>query len=66
MCSRTIKMKLKKGVVLNEVNSNTNTIVTTVKGIDTKRFGRHSDNLPPDVKNQMDWVKKETETNANK
>ena len=40
MCSRTIKMKLKKGAILNEVNSNTNTIVTTVKGIvaDNKSF----------------------------
>jgi len=63
MCDRTIKMR--KGSVLN-VNSNTNSIEFTVKGIDTKKFGRHTDNLPPDVKNQMDWVKKETETNADK
>jgi hypothetical protein len=62
MCDRTIKMR--KGSVLN-VNSNTNSIEFTVKGIDTKKFGRHTDNLPPDVKNQMDWVKKETETNVN-
>ncbi len=59
MCSRTIKMKLKKGAVLNEVNSNTNTIITTVKGVDTKRFGRHSDN-------STTKLKKETETNVNK
>ena len=65
MCDRTIKMKLNKGSILQEVNSNTNSIVTTVKGINTKEFGRHIDNLPPDVKNQMDWVKKETETNVN-
>jgi len=63
MCDRTIKMR--KGSVLN-VNSNTNSIEFTVKGIDTKKFGRHTDNLPPDVKNQMEWVKKETETNVNK
>ena len=62
MCDRTIKIR--KGSVLN-VNSNTNSIEFTVKGIDTKKFGRHTDNLPPDVKNQMDWVKKETETNVN-
>ena len=44
MCSRTIKMKLKKGAVLNEVNSNTNTIVTTVKGVvaDNKSFASRS------------------------
>jgi len=62
MCDRTIKIR--KGSVLN-VNSNTNSIEFTVKGIDTKKFGRHTDNLPPDVKNQMDWVKKETESNKN-
>jgi hypothetical protein len=62
MCDRTIKMR--KGSVLN-VNSNTNSIEFTVKGIDTKAFGRHIDNLPPDVKNQMEWVKKEAETNVN-
>ena len=39
MCDRTVKMKLKKGSVLNEVNSNTNTIVTTVNSIpDNKSF----------------------------
>jgi len=63
MCDRTIKIR--KGSVL-DVNSNTNSIEFTVKGINTKKFGRHTDNLPPDVKNQMEWVKKETETNVNK
>ena len=62
MCDRTIKMN--KGVILN-VNSNTNSIEFTVKGINTKEFGRHISILPPDVKNQMQWVKKEIETNAN-
>jgi hypothetical protein len=62
MCDRTIKMR--KGSIL-DVNSNTNSIEFTVKGIDTKAFGRHVDILPPDVKNQMDWVKKETESNKN-
>jgi len=62
MCNRTIKMR--KGSVLN-VNSNTNSIEFTVKGIDTKKFGRHTDNLPPDVKNQKEWVKRETESNKN-
>ena len=62
MCDRTIKIR--KGSVL-DVNSNTNSIEFTVKGINTKKFGRHTDNLPPDVKNQMEWVKKETETNVN-
>ena len=61
MCDRT--MKIRKGSVL-DVNSNTNSIEFTVKGINTKKFGRHTDNLPPDVKNQMEWVKKETETNV--
>ena len=62
MCDRTLKMK--KGSILN-VNSNTNSIVTTVKGINTKQFGRHVDILPPDVKNQKEWVKRETESNKN-
>jgi hypothetical protein len=62
MCDRTIKIR--KGSVL-DVNCNTNSIEFTVKGINTKKFGRHIDNLPPDVKNQMEWVKKETETNVN-
>jgi hypothetical protein len=62
MCDRTIKIR--KGSVL-DVNCNTNSIEFTVKGINTKKFGRHTDNLPPDVKNQMEWVKKETETNVN-
>ena len=62
MCDRTIKIR--KGSLL-DVNSNTNSIEFTVKGIDTKEFGRHISILPPDVKNQMEWVKKETETNAN-
>ena len=62
MCDRT--MKIRKGSVL-DVNSNTNSIEFTVKGINTKKFGRHTDNLPPDVKNQMEWVKKETKTNVN-
>ena len=62
MCDRTIKIR--KGSLL-DVNSNTNSIEFTVKGINTKAFGRHIDNLPPDVKNQMEWVKKEAETNAN-
>jgi hypothetical protein len=55
---------MRKGSVLN-VNSNTNSIEFTVKGIDTKKFGRHTDNLPPDVKNQKEWVKRETESNKN-
>jgi hypothetical protein len=38
MCDRTMKMKVKKGGILNEVNSNTNTIVTTVKGFNNKSF----------------------------
>jgi hypothetical protein len=62
MCDRTIKIR--KGSLL-DVNSNTNSIVTTVKGINTKEFGRHTNILPPDVKNQKEWVKRETESNKN-
>ena len=36
MCNRT--MKFKKGAILQEVNSNTNSIELTVKGLDTKSF----------------------------
>ena len=39
MCDRTMKMKIKKSGILNEVNSNTNTIVTTVNSVpDNKSF----------------------------
>ncbi len=38
MCDRTIKMKLNKDSILQEVNSNTNSIELTVKGLDTKSF----------------------------
>lgn len=62
MCDRTLKIR--KGSFL-DVNSNTNSIVTTVKGINTKEFGRHISILPPDVKNQKEWVKRETESNKN-
>lgn len=34
MCDRTIKMKLNKDTILNEVNSNTNSIEFTVYGLD--------------------------------
>ena len=46
MCDRTIKMKLKKGSVLQDVNSNTNTIELNVKPINnfnSKAFGRHAE-----------------------
>jgi len=49
MCDRTIKMKLKKGSVLQDVNSNTNTIELNVKPNDnfnSKAFGRHADTGP--------------------
>ncbi len=36
MCTRTVKFK--KGAILQEVNSNTNSIELTVKGLDTKSF----------------------------
>ena len=36
MCNRT--MKIKKGFILSNVNSNTNSIELTVKGLDTKSF----------------------------
>jgi len=36
MCNRT--MKFKKDAILQEVNSNTNSIELTVKGLDTKSF----------------------------
>jgi len=63
MCDRI--MKINKGSILSNVNSNTNSIELTVKGIDTKSFGRHVDILSPDVKNQKEWVKRETESNKN-
>ena len=38
MCDRTIKMKLNKDSILQEINSNTNSIELNVKGLDTKSF----------------------------
>ena len=38
MCDRTMKMKLKKGSILQEANSNTNSIELTVKGFNNKSF----------------------------
>ena len=38
MCDRTVKMKLKKGAILQEVNSNTNSIELTVKSGGNKSF----------------------------
>ena len=38
MCDRTIKMKTNKDSILQEVNSNTNSIELNVKGLDTKSF----------------------------
>jgi len=38
MCDRTQKMKIKKGAILQEVNSNTNSIELTVKGFNNKSF----------------------------
>ena len=39
MCDRTVKMKFKKGAILQEVNSNTNSIELTVNSVpDNKSF----------------------------
>jgi hypothetical protein len=39
MCDRTVKMKLKKGAILQEVNSNTNSIELNVNSVpDNKSF----------------------------
>lgn len=38
MCDRTLKMKFNKDSILQDVNSNTNSIEFTVKGLDTKSF----------------------------
>jgi Cu/Ag efflux pump CusA len=38
MCDRTIKMNLKKGAILQEANSNTNSIELNVRGLDIKSF----------------------------
>jgi len=49
MCDRSVKMKLKKGSILQDVNSNTNTIELNVKPINnfnSKAFGRHAETGP--------------------
>ena len=55
MCDRTIKMKLKKGSILNEVNSNTNSIEFNVKPLytsnDKTQISDIIDRINEDIKN---------------
>jgi hypothetical protein len=59
MCDRTVKMKLKKGSILQEVNSNTNSIELNVKGFDSKSFGRHSDTYVYNNTKKLGYVVRE-------
>ncbi len=55
MCDRTIKMKLNKGSILQEVNSNTNSIEFNVKPLHTSNDKTHLsdiiDRINEDIKN---------------
>ena len=70
MCDRTVKMKLKKGAILQEVNSNTNSIELTVKGLDTKSFNyKKQSHVNSNGMTIEEWVKhmgKTTKRNADK
>ena len=70
MCDRTMKMKLKKGSILQEVNSNTNSIELTVKGLDTKSFNykkqSHVNSNGMTVEEWVNHMSKTTKKNADK
>lgn len=55
MCDRTIKMKFKKGSILQEVNSNTNSTELTVKPLyilnDKPQLSDIVDRINEDIKN---------------
>lgn len=55
MCNRTIKMKLNKDSILQEVNSNTNSIELTVKPLyilnDKSQLSDIVDRINEDIKN---------------
>jgi hypothetical protein len=59
-------MKMNKGVILN-VNSNTNSIEFTVKGIDTKGFNyKKQTHVNSKGMTVEEWVNYMGKTNANK
>jgi hypothetical protein len=68
MCNRT--MKIKKGAILQEVNSNTNSIELTVKGLDTKSFNykkqSHVNSNGMTVEEWVNHMSKTTKKNDNK
>ena len=70
MCDRTVKMKLKKGAILQEVNSNTNSIELNVKGLDTKSFNykkqSHVNSNGMTIEEWVNHMGKTTKKNADK
>ena len=65
MCDRT--MKIKKGSILSEVNSNTNSIELTVKGLDTKGFNyKKQSHVNSKGMTVEEWVNYMGKTNASK
>ena len=70
MCDRTVKMKFKKGAILQEVNSNTNSIELTVKGLDTKSFNykkqSHVNSNGMTIEEWVNHMGKTTKKNADK
>ena len=65
MCDRT--MKIKKGSILSEVNSNTNSIELTVKGLDTKSFNyKKQSHVNSKGMTVEEWVNYMGKTNVSK
>ena len=67
MCDRTVKMKFKKGAILHEANSNTNSIELTVKGLDTKSFNyKKQSHVNSKGMTVEEWVNYMGKTNVSK
>ena len=65
MCDRT--MKIKKGSILSEVNSNTNSIELTVKSLDTKSFNyKKKSHVNSKGMTVEEWVNYMGKTNVSK
>jgi len=65
MCTRTVKFK--KGAILHEANSNTNSIELTVKGLDTKSFNyKKQSHVNSKGMTVEEWVNYMGKTNVSK
>ena len=63
MCDRTVKMKLNEGSILQEVNSNTNSIEFNVKPFNTFNNKTHLSNISDIVDRINEDIKNITKNN---